>query len=149
VGSPWLEQNQSQKMKCTFIALAILVALLPSPSVAEAKAADPGATQANTIEINQCLSNQLKARDRSLNAAYKALLQRLDESDPTDGVDYARARRLLVEAQRAWISFRDNDCSGRVVLYERGSIRGELYTGCLIAHTERCSNELRRWMTTN
>jgi uncharacterized protein YecT (DUF1311 family) len=136
-------------MKCTFIALAILVAILPSPSVAQAKAADPCASQANTIEINQCLGKQLEARDKSLNAAYRALLQRLDESDPSDGVDYPRARRLLVEAQRAWISFRDNDCRGRVVLYERGTIRWEIYTECLIAHTERRTNELKSWMMTN
>jgi uncharacterized protein YecT (DUF1311 family) len=136
-------------MNCTFIALAILVAIMPSPSVAESKAADPCTTQANTIEINQCLSNQLQARDRSLNAAYKALLQRLDESDPSDGVDYQQARRLLVEAQRAWLSFRDNDCRGRVVLYARGSVRWEIYTECLIAHTERRTNELKGWMMTN
>lgn len=113
------------------------------------QSADPCATQANTIEINQCLSNQLEARDKSLNVAYKALLRRLDDSDRSDGIDYARARRLLVEAQRAWISFRDNDCSGRTVLYQRGSIRWEVYTECLIAHTERRTNELKRWMMTN
>jgi uncharacterized protein YecT (DUF1311 family) len=136
-------------MKCTFVGLAIIIAILPSHSGAQPKSTDPCETQSNTVEINQCLSNQLKARDKSLNSAYKELLKRLDKSDPSSGVDYPRARRQLVEAQRAWISFRDNDCSGRVVLYEGGSIRGAVYTGCLIAHTERRTNDLRRWMTTN
>ena len=96
-------------MKCPFIAVAIIIALLPSPSGAQSKSADPCATQANTIAINPCLSNQLDARDNALNWAYMELLKRLDESDPSSGVDYPRARRLLVEAQRAWISFRDHD----------------------------------------
>jgi uncharacterized protein YecT (DUF1311 family) len=104
-------------MKCPFIAVAIINALLPSPRGAQAKSADPCATQANTIAIDPCLSNQLEARDNALNGAYKALLKRLEESYSSSGDDYPRARRLLVEAQRAWISFRDHDLRRWMMTY--------------------------------
>ena len=84
-----------------------------------------------------------------MNAAYGALLKRLDASDPADGVDYQSVKRQLVDAQRAWISFSKNDCSGRYELYAGGTIRGAVYASCMIAHTERRTNDLRRWMSTN
>ena len=50
-----------------------------------------------------------------------------------------------MDAQRAWISFRDNDCKGRLVLYEAGTIRGAVYAGCLIEHTEQRTRALQAW----
>jgi len=136
-------------MHYSIISLAMLVAMTPMFANAQAKQVDPCKTQANTIEINQCLGNRLEARDKALNAAYGALLKRLDASDPSDGVDYQAIKRQLVDAQRAWISFSKNDCDGRYKLYSGGTIRGAVYTGCMIAHTERRTNDLRRWMFVN
>ena len=133
-------------MNTRIIALAMLLAIAPARGDAQGKSADPCLTQANTVEINQCLGNRLEARDKALNAAYSALVKRLDASDPADGVDYQAVKRQLVEAQRAWISFSKNDCNARYELYASGSIRGAVYTGCMIAHTERRTNDLRRWM---
>jgi uncharacterized protein YecT (DUF1311 family) len=136
-------------MHYPIIASAILFAVTPVCAYAQTKSADPCATQANTVEINQCLGNRLEARDKALNAAYGALLKRLDASHPADGVDYQSVKRQLVDAQRAWISFSKNDCSGRYELYAGGTIRAAVYASCMIAHTERRTNDLRRWMSTN
>jgi uncharacterized protein YecT (DUF1311 family) len=110
-----------------------------------AQPADPCATQANTIEINQCLSATHAARDKALNAAYQDLLKRLAPADRFDTTDYPRARKHLIDSQRAWITFRDNDCKGRLVLYETGTIRGAVYAGCLIEHTEQRTRALQAW----
>jgi hypothetical protein len=136
-------------MNYRIIAITMLFAITPGCGYSQPKSADPCATQANTIEINQCLSNRLEARDKALNAAYRALLKRLDASDPTDGVDYQAVKRQLVDAQRAWISFSKNDCQARYDLYSGGTIRGAVYNGCMIAHTERRTIDLRRWMFAN
>ena len=136
-------------MNYSIIAIAMLLAITPVCAQAQTKSADPCKSQANTIEINQCLGNRLEARDKALNAAYGALLKRLDASDPADGVDYQAIKRQLVEAQRAWISFSKNDCDARYELYAGGTIRGAVYTGCMIAHTERRTNDLKRWMFVN
>jgi len=125
--------------------LILLIGLMSLSARALAQAADPCATQANTLEINECLAVTLAARDKALNAAYQDLLKRLNPADRFDTTDYPRARKLLLDAQRAWISFRDNDCQGRVVLYETGTIRGAVYTGCLIAHTEQRTRALQNW----
>lgn len=125
--------------------LILLIGLSTLSAHVAAQTADPCASQANTLEINECLAATLAARDKALNAAYQDLLKRLNPADRFDTTDYPRARKLLVDAQRAWISFRDNDCKGRVVLYETGSIRGAVYTGCLIAHTEQRTRALQNW----
>jgi uncharacterized protein YecT (DUF1311 family) len=136
-------------MNYSIISIAMLVAMMPVLGNAQSKQVDACKTQANTVEINQCLGNQLEAGDKALNAAYASLLKRLDASDPADGVDYQAVRRQLVDAQRAWISFSKNDCNGRYELYASGTIRGAVYAGCMIAHTERRTNDLRRWMSAN
>lgn len=108
--------------------------------------ADPCATQANTLEINACLSRTLAARERALDASYQALLRRLAPADRHDDTDYHRAVEHLKAAQQAWIRFRDADCQGRVVLYEGGSIRGAVHAGCLIRHAEQRTQALKDWM---
>ena len=86
-----------------------------------AKAADPCANAISTIQINKCLETRHAARDKALNAAYQDLLKRLVPTDRLDKTDFPRARKHLVDAQRAWITFRDEDCKGRLVIYEAGS----------------------------
>lgn len=114
-------------------------------SDAPASFPDPCLSQANTLEINACLSASLARRDKVLNAAYQDLLKRLAPADAGDTTDYPRARKHLLDAQRAWITFRDTDCAGRVVLYEGGSIRGAVQLSCLIRHTEQRTQALRDW----
>jgi uncharacterized protein YecT (DUF1311 family) len=135
-------------MNYPIISIAMLLLMTPALGIAQSKQVDP-CYQGNTVEINQCLGNRLEARDKALNAAYGALLKRIDASDPTDGLDYQAVKRQLVEAQRAWISFSKNDCQARYDLYANGSIRGAVYTGCMIAHTERRTQDLSRWMFAN
>lgn len=137
-------------MSCWIISIAMLLATTPVLGNAQSKQVDPCVTAVTTPEVNQCLGNRLEVRDKALNAAYRALLKRHDSSDPAglpDGYDYQAIKRQLVDAQRAWISFTENDCSGRFDLYAGGTIRQSVYIGCKIAHTERCTNDLRRWMS--
>jgi uncharacterized protein YecT (DUF1311 family) len=119
-------------------------ALLATAS-AFAESADPCATQRNTIEINECAAAKLAAKDKELNAAYDMLLKSLAPKHKEDTTDYAAIKEKLVEAQRDWIKFRDNDCDARYRLNAGGTIRGLVSLNCKIEHTELRTKQLRRW----
>jgi uncharacterized protein YecT (DUF1311 family) len=125
--------------------LLILACTALSCSLASAQSADPCANEENTIEINNCLDRVLKAKDRELNEAYQSLLKHLSRSDATDKIDYPGVRKELADAQRAWIVFRDSDCSALYKYWETGSIRGIKYVLCRIEHTQQRTVQLRNW----
>lgn len=76
-----------------------LVTLLFAPLV-HADQCDDATTQA---QMNQCIDQRHKAADTELNAVYQQITQRL-KSNPD-------AKKLLVSAQRAWLGFRDAECT--------------------------------------
>ncbi len=127
--------------------LAAALLVLPATALAAEPPPDACAHAATTLELNACAQQTLARRDRELNDAYRALLRTLADPAATGADDAARAdaRRLLVEAQRQWLRFRDHDCRGRVRLHDTGSMRGLVYLGCLIAHTEQRTAQLRGW----
>lgn len=127
--------------------LAAALLALPVLVIAAEPPADACANATTTLELNACAQQTLVQRDRELNDAYRALLRTLADPGATDADDAARAdaRRLLVEAQRQWLRFRDHDCRGRVRLHDTGSMRGLVYLGCLIAHTQQRTAQLRGW----
>lgn len=53
-----------------------------------------------TAHVTECIGAETARQDRFLNAIYKQLIGRVDQ-DQTD---------LLRSAQRAWLSFRDDNC---------------------------------------
>jgi uncharacterized protein YecT (DUF1311 family) len=128
------------------VAIAGLLAIVSTPAAAQ-PAEDRCANATTTVELDACAQQTLADRDGDLNEAYRDVLRRLAEPSVSDSDAPARAeaRRLLVEAQRAWIQFRDHDCRGRLRLHEGGSMRGLVYLGCLIAHTEQRTAQLRGW----
>ncbi len=123
--------------------LAALVAL--SLGNAAAQPSDPCETQSTTLEINACAERTLKAQDRELNDVYRSLLASLAPSDKDDPTAYAEAKKKLITAQRAWISYRDNDCGAKFSLHALGTIRTAVYLGCLAERTEQRIKELRTW----
>jgi uncharacterized protein YecT (DUF1311 family) len=125
-------------------AILFFVASL-APASAFAESAEPCATQRNTIEINECAAGKLAAKDKELNAAYDKLLKTLAPKYKEDTTDYAAIKEKLVDAQRDWIKFRDNDCDAKYRLNASGTIRGLVSLNCKIEHTELRTKQLRRW----
>ena len=120
------------------------LALLLLPGTALAQAEEPCRTR-TTVEINQCAQQTLARRDRELNDAYQALLKTLAPADKDDAVDYAATRRLLQQAQRAWVQFRDSDCRAKYMRSAGGTVRDIAALSCQIAHTELRTRQLRDW----
>ena len=89
-------------------------------------------TNGVTVEVLDCISAELKRQDVRLNENYNKLMSKLS------GV----RKKALVEAQRAWIKFRDADC-GFYYDPEGGSSAHMASNECVLNATADRANELR------
>ena len=88
----------------SIVALSLLTLLTVRPAAGQGRVSECIALGAQ-LAISSCLSDAYNAADADLNAAYRAVRERL--APP--------AASRLREAQRAWIEFRDIDCEASVV----------------------------------
>ncbi len=111
----------------------LLLALAGTPVAA---ADCPGAT--TQMELNQCAGATAKAADDELNSLYKQVRARLRGDDATT--------KLLVAAQRAWIAYRDAECTFAASGFLGGSIYPMVYAGCLESVTNARIEDFRRYL---
>jgi uncharacterized protein YecT (DUF1311 family) len=85
-----------------------------------------------TVEMLDCMSAELTRQDARLNENYKRLMSKLS----------AKRKEGLLEAQRAWIKFRDTNCS---FYYdpEGGSAAHLAGTDCTLSATADRATELK------
>lgn len=85
-------------------------------------------------EITACFGDNEKVADSTLNKLYQSLMHVLSDDD----------KQRLRDAQRAWISFRDKECTFRVAPYADGSIAPSLTASCVTALTAQRVVDLRQ-----
>jgi uncharacterized protein YecT (DUF1311 family) len=104
-----------------------LLALTPLLFSTLAHAADcDNATDQATM--NQCAAQQNKAADKELNALYQQITTRLKSSPDS--------KKLLIGAQRAWVTFRDAECKFSSAGVEGGSVYPLIYSNCITELTK-------------
>ncbi|PBB66586.1 urease-associated protein [Mesorhizobium sp. WSM4312] len=91
-------------MRFLLSSLATLLLAAPLLAVPARAAADCANAQDQTT-MNQCAGKDFDAADKKLNDAYKQIEGRLK--------DDAASKKLLVDAQRGWVAFRDAECKFR------------------------------------
>lgn len=74
-------------------------------------------------DMNQCAARQNQAADKALNDVYRQISQRLKASPA--------AKKQLVSAQRAWLVFRDAECTFSASGVTGGSAWPLVYADCL------------------
>lgn len=79
-----------------------LFAVLAALVMAEPAQAADCANASDQATMTECANTAFKKSDAELNTLYKEIEQRLK--------DNADARKLLITAQRNWVSFRDAEC---------------------------------------
>lgn len=86
-------------------------------------------------------SQDAEAAERRLNQAYATLMRKL--GSPPAGLEehHRQARRLLVQAQRAWLTFRVKDCDAVFGLAD-GSSNAALSVSCLAERADQRAREL-------
>lgn len=99
--------------------------------------------QANTtLELNECAARGQKAVEHTLNQTYQQALRSLQQPD-TETEKFSATRQKLIEAQRAWVKFREADCEAVYLQYLSGSIRNLMFIGCMQKHAERRIDDLK------
>jgi uncharacterized protein YecT (DUF1311 family) len=93
----------------------------------------PCASVVVASDLVSCLSKAREAAEARLNALYDKLRHRLEGED---------ANRL-VETQKAWMKYRDENCSAERALYGAGTAAGPAYLTCLESMTRARTKELR------
>lgn len=123
----------------------ILTALLLIQASAQAAQPQVDCENAMTqMDMNICAGREYQAADRELNAVWKKASQRAKSVDKDVG-DGTQHRELLA-AQRAWLTFRDAQCSFEANQYRGGSIMPLIRSTCLTALTEARTKQLREYL---
>jgi uncharacterized protein YecT (DUF1311 family) len=83
-----------------------------------------------------CAGRSAKQSDRQLNIAYKKV-QKLYRADDRD-----QRLNKLIDAQLAWIKYRDTTCDWKASKYSGGSIAPMIYANCLDQLTQQRTQAL-------
>ena len=97
-----------------------------------------------TPDINQCAQIEFESVEKKLNETYRRVLKSLNKPDE-DMVSYSGIKKGLIEAQKAWVSFRQKDCNAYFTLHASGTIRTVMYIGCMQSHAERRIKEISEY----
>lgn len=112
---------------CQSIFALSTVALLASYGLTNPVYADNCNGAKTQSAMADCFADNDKLADRQLNALYQNLTHKLSAGD---------AKRLR-DSQRAWIAFRDKECTFRVAPYADGSIAATLTASCIVSLTSQ------------
>lgn len=116
----------------SFFVMILLVAVSPFAKADECETAIDQAT------MNACADESFKKADAALNAVYKKLQSRkLDDEE---------AQKRLVDAERAWVAFRDAECSFDAADNLGGSLYPAVYAECLERITRARIEQLERYL---
>ncbi len=99
-----------------------------------------------TLGMSSCLGAEADVWDRFLNAEYKATMawsKAADEGEAVYFPEYAKRVESLRAAQRAWIAFRDAECSLAYAQWGSGSMRNIAGADCRMQMTAKRALELR------
>lgn len=97
---------------------------------------------ADTATMLACINRDLRVADDELNTLYGALLDKVRHWDRVDDAEVGFETRLR-RSQRAWISFRDAECTLRGSVMEGGSAQPLIENGCRVALTKERNVHLR------
>ena len=114
-----------------FIALAVAATSGPAPC--------PGTTR---LEVNACLNARFEESDATLNRYYQAAIKRLRK----EGRD--EPAQKFVQAERAWIAYRNTECGAVIDYWSGGTIRVSMDLDCRIRLTRLRTYVIwRDWLT--
>jgi uncharacterized protein YecT (DUF1311 family) len=121
----------------SLVSLPVLVGMLAANPLSIARAEDCSKAMTQT-EMNACANEAYKKSDAELNALYKQILERLRND--------ANATQQLVSAQRAWIAFRDAECTFVASPSTGGSIHPMVLSYCRERLTSARVTDLKSYL---
>ena len=91
-----------------------------------------------TLDMLQCNRGLIEEEDKKLNSLYKELRLKV--------VHGSRADKYLIDAQRAWLKFRNQSCQFESEGYEGGTLHGVEVTACELRITKNRNRELEGYL---
>ncbi len=124
----------------TRLALLLLATLPALPVAAQTPDCANPVTQ---MDMNICAEEDWQAADEDLNTTYSEVMAAMKQMDADLPEDLRGAEDALRTAQRAWISYRDANCTAAGFKMRGGSAEPLLVYGCLRQLTEARTEELQ------
>ncbi|MEB3218263.1 MAG: lysozyme inhibitor LprI family protein [Nostocales cyanobacterium 94392] len=130
----------SNLQKIALISLPIL-GIVASPNLADANyfkiAQNVNCNNPQTtLEMRVCAGKSYETADKKLNQVYRQLKPKLN----------AKQQKRLVDAQTAWIQFRDKSCAFEGAFAEGGTLEPVLKLSCLTDVTQQRVKDLERYL---
>ena len=117
-------------MRGTIVLAAGVMLAAASPLAAQQGECDDARTQS---DMNLCATDRYQAADAEMNRAYAQLRAAID----------AEERSALLDAQRAWLRFRDAHCAFEAAGFRGGSMQPMIEANCLAAVTRDRTKQLK------
>lgn len=123
--------------------------ILASLLLLAAAAQDPDVDCENPqyqVEMNLCAGKDYDAADAALNAQYKQTVAALKARDKDIDRSYDSQPThydTLLAAQRAWITYRDQQCLSESFAARGGTMAPMLHSGCMARLTRERTAELK------
>lgn len=124
------------KQNLRLIVMASMAAFGASSHASDDPCFEKARTQA---QLSACAAEALKRNDQELNRLYRQMQNRLKGDDST--------ARLLTEAQRKWLAFRDAECAFTTVRTAGGSVNAMNTSNCLAELTRGRATELQNHLS--
>jgi len=118
------------KSVLTAIALGLCVNSVALPDVAAAQAPDCAEPLTQT-DMNDCASRAFASADSLLNQVWKTAVETAKRRDSELYNNEEPSEDMLRQAQRSWITFRDQACLAESTIARGGSIQPLLQFVCL------------------
>jgi len=90
----------------------------------------------NQQQMNMRAQKDFETADADLNLTYKALVKGLSKE----------TKDRLVDAQLAWIKYRDLNATAKAAEWEGGSMQPMIYAASRAVTTRRRTTELKEWL---
>jgi uncharacterized protein YecT (DUF1311 family) len=126
---PW----ETRSMRIVF-ATSVLMAIAP---IAVALAQDC-ANATSKMAMNVCADQAYRMADAELNTVYSQITDRLKHDKDS--------AKLLVNAQKAWLTFRDAECTFATSASAQGSVYPMLVAQCRDGLTSKRIDELKAYL---
>jgi uncharacterized protein YecT (DUF1311 family) len=109
---------------------------MPASATHAAESCD--SANGSQADLNACYSKAYKQSDAELNARYRQITARLKDNQS--------AAKLLVTAQKAWVGFRDAECSFSTSASAEGSVYPMMRAICLDGLTKKRIDDLKSYL---
>ena len=99
----------------------------------------------STVEMSKCVWDAYQAADAELNEVWGEVLATIEPSEWMPAAAAQEWRRSLIAAQRAWVTFKSEDCEGAVAHeWYGGTGANAAVAACLYGHSRARVDDLRR-----